>query len=178
MSGETSEYTAPTPVDLDFVGPGFLSVQALNSLPAETMGMTMDRYFAWLRKAFRGTVQVRGDANSDDVTMSLAGVPAIRLRRREGGNDDRVSYDVVGGALAKKGGVFEFVRGPDGKSHAILEGFRPRLPGWLYTRTHGAVHVGVMNRFAADLEREALASASASVAGALPAADESAEAAS
>lgn len=153
MAGGSDDLPLPDPrvVDLEWIGSGFTSIQRLGTTDDATMPDTADRYFRWLPRAFRGLVQVRGDARTAEVVLSLAGVPAIRLRTRARAPDG-ITFDVVGGALARPGGTFSFVRRRGGGASAVLEGFRPRLPGWLYTRTHGPVHVSVMKHFAAHLE--------------------------
>ncbi len=140
-----------TPVDLVRRDTGYVSVQRLDARAETSMSELADQYFDWLGRAFRGLVRVRGRAADDAVVMRLAGVPAIRLRR-VGVDEDALRFEVVGGALARSGGSFSFVRHRGG-AQVILEGFLPRLPAWLYARTHGPVHVQTMNRFAAHLRR-------------------------
>lgn len=137
-----------TPVSLEQTAEGFRSVQALRA--DGTMPQVVERYFSWLPRIFVGFVTVVERDEVRDVVLNLMGAPAIRLRQRIR-TDDRVVYDVVGGWLAHPGGSFEFVRGRPGRALAILDGFRPRLPNWIYRRTHGAVHAAVMQLFKSSL---------------------------
>ena len=138
--------TRPVPVDLRRDPDGFRSVQLLATAAPEPMSALMDLYLGWLVGVFRGLVTVAGDTTSDRIVMSLAGVPAIRLRRLER-SDTRMVYEIVGGTLARPGGTFEFLRVTDRQAAALLIGFGPRLPGWFYRWTHGRVHVSVMKHF-------------------------------
>jgi hypothetical protein len=142
------------PVDIERTGDSFRSVQRLHAEHTEGMHTTMGRYFDWLTTVFKGAVGVSGGTDSEAVVLTLFGVPAIRLKHLST-TDTEISYTVEGGALALKGGRFAFIRQADAGALAVLEGFRPRLPGWLYMRTHGLAHARIMQRFSRFLERGA-----------------------
>jgi len=139
------------PVDLERRDDGFRSVQQLSANPHEEMTVTMQRYFDWLQSTFRGVVAVTRDSAADSIVLFFAGAPAIRLQHRRS-SVGRVEYAVMGGLLARRNGEFSFVRKQDGTTLAILDGFRPRLPEWLYARTQGRIHALIMRRFSRALE--------------------------
>lgn len=133
-------------VGIEHIDGGFRSVQRLGVLDGTEMPALAEQYFQWLQRAFRGLVKVRGSTRGETVVMHLLGVPAIRLRRHSC-VAEQVVYRVEGGALARSGGEFLFTRAEDAHVVAVLQGFQPRLPGWLYRRTHGPFHASVMRRF-------------------------------
>lgn len=106
-----------------------------------------DAYFRWLDHAWGRLVRV--DISSTEVTIKLFALAAIRLVPDEP-TASHASFRVLGGALARPGGVFVF-RAPPGQVVFELLGFRPVLPLWLYRCTHGPVHVWTMIRFARSL---------------------------
>ena len=137
--------------DLVSVDGQFRSAQRLEVDVHVAMPALADRYFEWLQRVFRGLVMVEGRTPDEEVVMRVLGVPAVRLRRTEC-DGDRMRYAVEGGALARRGGEFVFERVGARDAIAILQGFRPRLPPWLYRHTHGRVHTSVMRRFRRYLE--------------------------
>ncbi len=145
-AGESGLHT----VDIEHVDGAFRSVQRLTSAGVADMPALVDRYFGWLQEFFFGVVRVLGRSRDERVVMRVLGVPAIRLRQLSR-TPQRVVYAVEGGVLAKPGGEFVFASGPDDDAVAVLRGFRPRLPPWLYERTHGPVHASVMRKFCRSL---------------------------
>ena len=141
----------PQDAGLERVNGGGRSVQTLPAAGGVEMPEFMDAYFRWLQRAFRGAVTVSGGACDEVVVMYLLGVPAVRLRRRSS-DAARIVYEVQGGALARHGGIFEFTRVEEDLAMAVLSGFQPRLPWWVYRRTHGRLHASVMRSFGRSLE--------------------------
>ena len=83
--------------------------------------------------------------SGERVEIRLLGIAVVILEAGAPG-----SYQVIGGALARPGGLFRFSAGQQG-GVASLTGFRPRLPLWIYRLSHGPMHRWTMARFGRHL---------------------------
>ena len=110
---------------------------------ARTSSELAELYWVWLDKAWGPLVQVRSDQDSVDIHVLTMSV--IRLERQGSSG-----FAVAGGVLARPGGRFHFHTMAD-ILIASLEGFRPRLPLWLYRLSHGPMHEWTMRRFGSHL---------------------------
>jgi hypothetical protein len=107
-------------------GPSARSVHVLGTQIDLDAGQIAQQYFAWL-------------------TTQLLGLIGVRHHDTE---PQRHRYGVIGGWLvAAPAGTFEFLCTSEQTAYAVLDGFRPRLPWWLYRMTHAFVHDWVMCRF-------------------------------
>lgn len=119
------------------------SEQRYLSAHLRSPGEVSELYWRWLTRAWGPLVSVSREPST--VHIRVLGLDAIRL---EGGGAG--SFDVAGGALAQAGGRFGF-RSERGVVVASLEGFRPRLPLWIYRLSHGPLHEWTMRRFGQHL---------------------------
>lgn len=104
----------------------------------------VDDYFAWLGRTVPA-LRVLDDGSR--VTLRLLGLPLIVMQRRPATQTTQV-LDVVGGLVAQAHGTFVFTV-DDGELVTAMEGYRSKLPTWLYMRTQYVVHEIVMRAFLA-----------------------------
>ena len=127
-------------------GPSARSVHVLGTQLDLDAGQIAQQYFAWLTTQLLGLIGVRHH-DSDRIDLLLLGLPAVKLTQLDT-EPQRHRYGVIGGWLvAAPAGTFEFLCTSEQTAYAVLDGFRPRLPWWLYRMTHAFVHDWVMCRF-------------------------------
>ena len=126
--------------------PGFTSVQRFARPAGWSSSQLSQTYFRWLGAEIPS---VRVTSSADAETIYFLGVKVLVLRRLNGQSEPDTSvWEVVGGALARPGGCLELRTLLDGASVSMhLRGFRPRLPGALYSLTQAQLHERLIRRF-------------------------------
>ncbi len=116
-------------------------------------------YLTWLASRLAPAIHVSGDAAADWSIHLASPTGQLMLRFRldtSASSDDRVVYDITGGALAASGstGRFEFRSILDpGTLVCSVHAFSPRLWWPLYVVTQARLHLLVMHAFARHLGR-------------------------
>jgi hypothetical protein len=104
-------------------------------------------YFAWLNRALP---LVRAVARPDGVSLSVLGIPLIRLGPAQSRTRE-LFRPILGGWLAHPGGEMAF-RDEGGRVVMAVRSYEPRLPRWVYRLTQMPAHRIVVSRFAAARE--------------------------
>lgn len=125
---------------------GFSSVQRFPRPEGWSAAQLARAYFQWLAT---DVPSARVFSSADAETIHLLGAKVLVLRRLNGqAEPDAMVWEVAGGALARPGGRLELRVLLDGVSVImLLRGFRPRVPGALYSLTQAKVHERVVHRF-------------------------------
>jgi hypothetical protein len=125
---------------------GFTSVQRFPRPPGWSAEQLSQAYFRWLATS---VPWVRVVSSADSETIFFLGLKVLVLRRLKGhAEPDSAVWEVTGGALAQPGGRLEIRVLLDGVSATMhLWGFRPTLPGPLYSFTQAFVHDRLIRRF-------------------------------
>lgn len=110
----------------------------------EAAAFFVDDYFVWLDQTVPG-LRVIDDGTR--VTLRLFWLPLVIMERRVATATTQV-LDVVGGLVAHPQGTFTFTV-DDEELVTAMEGYRSKLPMWLYRRTQFIVHEIVMQAFLA-----------------------------
>ena len=113
-------------------------------------------YFNWLPRFFKPFVLVK--KKEENVYFQFLKITLLELSKSlERGDDNRVVYYVVGGALASRksfNGRLEFRWMPAQSCYLIaLLDFRPSLPWMIYKFSQAYIHTFVMKRFAKYLKK-------------------------